>query len=135
MTNQELFDKVVREILSQGRPSTGRSGLNCQYRGHDGARCAAGVLIRDEYYDPKIEGCTVGTAQAMLPAGACEWARDQLDLVRALQKAHDEAACAVFNSVHLTTEGERSDLFKEQFRHNIALISATLGLDEHALGS
>jgi hypothetical protein len=54
MNNQQIFDKVSRHLLKQGTRSTDE--LQCVYRGPGGLKCAIGVLIPDEAYDPKMEG-------------------------------------------------------------------------------
>lgn len=48
MTNQEIFEKVAKHLLDQGRRSTlatptGDEGA-CAYRGTGGAKCAVGCL-------------------------------------------------------------------------------------------
>lgn len=54
MNKLEIFERVAGHLRSQGRRS--RKGISCQYRGPEGTSCAAGCLISDELYDPKIEG-------------------------------------------------------------------------------
>ena len=54
MDRQEVFDKVARHLLMQGKKSV--EGLSCLYRSADGSKCAVGCLIPDEAYDPKYEG-------------------------------------------------------------------------------
>lgn len=73
MTNQQIFDAVTAHLRKQGRAAVlgpndendGKSG-NCRYRikAADGTilMCAVGCLIKDEHYDPRIEG-----------AGAVHW--------------------------------------------------------------
>ena len=59
MTNQEIFDKVYRHLLTQNAKSMRfglRNGKQCAYRGDDGLKCAIGCLIPDDKYDPIIEG-------------------------------------------------------------------------------
>jgi hypothetical protein len=51
---QETFDAVAKHLLTQGCVST-RNGI-CAYRGEDGRKCAAGILIPDEKYRPEMEG-------------------------------------------------------------------------------
>lgn len=54
-SRQETFDRVAQALAAQGRQ--GRSkGSSCKYRGDDGTKCAAGHLIPDEDYHPKLEG-------------------------------------------------------------------------------
>jgi hypothetical protein len=59
INNQEIFDKVVRGILSQGGPSASAcdefTKIRCKYRSTNGRKCAAGHLISDEDYDPEME--------------------------------------------------------------------------------
>lgn len=100
MTNQEIFDKVATHLLTQGKRSETVAG-DCAYRGADGTKCAAGVLIADEFYRPEFEGIAITVdrngddlepqaervRQALFKSGLKEW--DQLRLVRALQKVHD----------------------------------------------
>jgi hypothetical protein len=57
MSMQEIFDTVVNHLRSQGCKSEGEfNGKKCCfYRGPNGTRCAAGVLIPDDEYSPKME--------------------------------------------------------------------------------
>lgn len=57
MTNQELFVKVARHLLTQ--KTQARIGEACAYRVGTKS-CAVGCLILDEYYDPKFEGIGIG---------------------------------------------------------------------------
>lgn len=50
-TNQEIFDIVAVHLLTQGRVSIW--GERCRYRGPEGLKCAAGILIPDDLYEPK----------------------------------------------------------------------------------
>lgn len=54
-TQQEIFDKVMRHLLTQGERSVDREG-HCAYRGDNGKKCAIGCLISDDAYNPDIEG-------------------------------------------------------------------------------
>jgi len=57
MNDQEAFDRVATHIFVQGEPAIfdGR----CVYRTPQGLRCAIGVLIPDNQYDPMMEGKSV----------------------------------------------------------------------------
>lgn len=88
-TQQELFDKVYAAILAQG-PSF--SGRECMYRSPNGAKCAAGLLLKDEFYKPRMEGrscLSPEIEQALVDSGV---GRENIQLVRAIQGAHDSAA-------------------------------------------
>jgi len=54
-TLQEVFDIVSNHLLTQGKMSVGIDGF-CAYRGENGMKCAAGVLIPDDQYKPAMEG-------------------------------------------------------------------------------
>ena len=63
-TNQATFDKVVNHLRRQGcksegsytNPMTGQVTSGCVYRGPNNLMCAAGCLIPNEDYTPKMEG-------------------------------------------------------------------------------
>ena len=48
-TLQEVFDIVSKHLLKQNERS-GFSDDSCSYRGPNGLKCAAGILIPDEEY-------------------------------------------------------------------------------------
>lgn len=90
-TNQETFDAVVTHLRRQGRKAL--RGRKCAYRGDDGTKCAAGCLIPDDLYSPKLEGwsvCKSSTLDNPVP-GIISGLGHDLDLVEALQGAHDTA--------------------------------------------
>lgn len=90
MTNQEIFDKVTKHLLTQ--KIAAMVGTGCAYRA--GARsCAVGALIPDDLYTPEIEGKSVGSsingqqlASVLIQAG---FTSDQFSLLRDLQRVHD----------------------------------------------
>jgi hypothetical protein len=81
-TKQRVFNKVVRHLLKQNERSI--IDHSCQYRGPNGAMCAAGCLISDEYYRKSIEGqtWTVLVKNKAVPA-------NHVDFIRHLQRIHD----------------------------------------------
>jgi len=60
MTAQEIFDTVVRHLHTQGKMACDHD-LGCRYRTDDGLRCAVGCLIKDDEYDPAMEGKDIDT--------------------------------------------------------------------------
>jgi len=86
---QEVFDIVVNHLFTQGRPAyDGVQG--CMYRTHDGLRCAVGVLIPDNLYDPEFEGDTADCViQKLFNKDLADW-REHKGLLLALQEVHDE---------------------------------------------
>lgn len=95
MPLQELFDRSVRGVLAQGRPSVRSDGM-CLYRGLDGAKCGVGHLITDDCYDTKIElrraDSSVVMESLICSLGTLD--RQQRHFIADLQAAHDEAASA-----------------------------------------
>lgn len=56
MNKQEMFTKVWRGLEAQKWEKSRADKIGCLYRGPNGMKCAAGHLIPDEKYKPKIEG-------------------------------------------------------------------------------
>lgn len=52
-TEQEVFDFVASHLLTQNETSI--VNFQCKYRGDNGLKCAAGVLIADEEYLPSFD--------------------------------------------------------------------------------
>jgi hypothetical protein len=57
-TLQEVFNIVSTHLLTQIKRSmsTRPGSFGCAYRGKDGMKCAAGVLIPDDQYNSRMEG-------------------------------------------------------------------------------
>ena len=53
-TKQEYYDELVCSALDGTFPSV-MPDFGCAYRGLNGAKCAAGILIPDDQYDIKME--------------------------------------------------------------------------------
>lgn len=89
MNSQEVLNKVYLAVRAQGAPSKSPTG-RCAYRGEGGTKCAAGHLIDDVHYTPRLEGksATFPDVVAALRASGvdpdCIWG-----LVNDLQLAHD----------------------------------------------
>lgn len=98
-SRQEIFNTVKDHLLKQGvksactskNPNSGEDITTCMYRGPDGAKCAAGVLIPDEAYKTSFEGyaVTYSVIHEVLQTNGVNMDIDDA-FVRALQKIHDE---------------------------------------------
>lgn len=92
MTNQEIFNTVVEHLVKQKAMSVDAAG-DCAYRGKNGLKCAVGVLIKDECYDPTIEGkrANSGPVVKALRASGIEasFASMTSNLLMRLQELHD----------------------------------------------
>lgn len=54
MNIQETFNEVKKHLLCQKKASR-NSESRCLFRNADGLKCAIGILIPDEDYDPRLE--------------------------------------------------------------------------------
>lgn len=62
-TEQQVFDTVAKHLLTQmqqSRITFDDGAISCRYRGPNGLKCAAGVLIGDDEYRENMENRTWG---------------------------------------------------------------------------
>lgn len=81
MTEQEIFDKVIKHLYTQ-KVQAIRDG-DCAYRGENGTMCAVGCLLTDEEYDEEME--TMAVDSINLP----ERLERHVELLGCLQTIHD----------------------------------------------
>lgn len=117
MTRQETFDKAVRGVIEQGRPSV--SGGTCMYRGANGRKCAAGHLIPDGKYEPEMDSGSLDARPCVRELLAS--AGHDVKFVRELQGVHD-----------LST-GTSDAEFLVRFRERAAKLAARYGLNTDVL--
>jgi hypothetical protein len=86
MTNQQVFNRVVRFLRKQGCQSITKDGRSCAYRGEGGRRCAVGCLIPNRLYEASMEGAAAEfpRVKKILKALGID-----IDLAMALQNVHD----------------------------------------------
>jgi hypothetical protein len=90
MEAQEIFDTVATHLLKQGRRTTNPDIPEmCVYRGANGTKCAVGVLIPDEVYDPMMEGRTVVGLLSHPEFKIPRWMWNNETLLIELQNVHD----------------------------------------------
>lgn len=90
MEAQEIFDTVATHLLKQGRRATNPDIPEmCVYRGANGTKCAVGVLIPDEAYDPVMEGRTLVGLLSHPEFEIPGWMRNNQMLLKELQDTHD----------------------------------------------
>lgn len=84
-TAQQVYDQVKAHLLAQNRKSENEE--KCLYRGPNGTKCAAGILIGDDEYKPEMDGRQCGwvslVEQGIVPA-------DHRFLIAELQNLHDD---------------------------------------------
>jgi hypothetical protein len=125
-TPQELFDQSYAGIVAQGDFGYDPQIASCRYRTKTGLKCAIGVLIPDEKYDPKMDLSRHGTAIDMSdPRSGGALVRAALEMTNydetrgvaaMLQRAHDYAA--------MEKRNKWSD-----WRRRLIAIAQHLGLD------
>jgi hypothetical protein len=87
---QRVFEFVLKALRKQGKPSMTESMSSCVYRGPNGERCAAGIVMPDDMAEANNHA-----AIGAVP-GAKEFFGKKYDLVRDLQlNMHDLAAFAM----------------------------------------
>lgn len=79
-----MFDKICKHA-KLGVKSVGMSG--CKYRGDNGSKCFAGVLIEDSDYTPELESCTVGILISLRKIPAIRY---QTMFLASMQQIHDQ---------------------------------------------
>jgi hypothetical protein len=93
VTKQETFDIVARHLLTQNAKAWGPYDSDigptqgCVYRDADGRKCAAGCLIPDDVYRPRLEG-EIADGQVMR-AILIDHGHEP-GFVRSLQHVHDD---------------------------------------------
>lgn len=85
MTAQDYFNTVATHLFTQGRRAYDNS-TGCVYRAPDGTKCAVGVLIPDDKYDPKMDK-DMNLAPVIEKAGL---PLEHEELFRSLQRVHDD---------------------------------------------
>jgi hypothetical protein len=94
MTNKELFEKVKHHLLTQNKKAEeeivvyDRTIRACRYRTRHGLKCAIGILIPDDRYQPEFEGRNCSYPAITEAAGLED---HNFPLVRYLQNIHDES--------------------------------------------
>lgn len=101
MKAQDIFDTVVAHLRQQNAKALATSdslGPHCVYRAADGKKCAAGCLIPNDLYDPKMEGkafvclATMATPELNMdfPKLRAHFADTDHNLIGDLQEVHDK---------------------------------------------
>ncbi len=114
MTKQEIFNKVWDWFVVKNNPRSVSPTGSCCYRGVNGSKCAIGVLLPDELYQPRFEGYLAKDLLMALatagPAGVAfvESIGGEVDsdlFLQQLQDAHDDShVCPVYGALRDVAE-------------------------------
>lgn len=95
-TNQRIFNKVAKHLLTQGTRSMGYSAKAdrniCRYRNADGMKCAVGCLIKAKVYREELEykGVEEDIIQQALEDSGYDMSENSTQsLLDKLQEIHD----------------------------------------------
>ncbi len=96
MTNQELYNQTVRDIINQGGPSVGyyNGHTVCLFRGLNNRKCVAGFRIPDEEYFSEME-----TSNFSNEKFKNIFKNLNIHFLRKLQYIHDESALDFLNNI------------------------------------
>ena|ERR1700686_1536501 len=90
MEAQEIFDTVVNHLRTQGHKAKNYADIACVYRARDGSKCAGGILINDEEYNPKMEKHLFDKVLNYYgPISLKERLLPHIELIMRLQSIHD----------------------------------------------
>lgn len=90
MDRQDVFDRVARHLLRQGRKAEDPETKICRYRASDGSKCAIGCLIPDEKYEDWMEGNVIRNLVEDDRFPFPEWRGDSNgEFLQRLQRIHD----------------------------------------------
>jgi hypothetical protein len=110
MTNQEIFNKVLTHLRTQGSqakmfPEGSPNPNPCAYRGHNGTMCAVGCLIEDKEYEEVFEFLNI--SRAITIREFKNFNESNLGLLNALQGVHDS---------YYKSAGDFLDFVNERFK-------------------
>jgi len=88
-TGEQVYNHIRDHLLSMSHRSMSDDGETCAYRGVDGSKCAAGILIPDDEYVGNMEGHAWLNLVQSDTFGIPEYHRD---LIADLQCVHDNRA-------------------------------------------
>lgn len=118
MQPQEIFDKVVDHLFTQGEPAMGTNTLSCLYRGENGQMCAVGCLIPDDLYDVYMEGYGVGD---LLDTYTLPDLVGNYTLLSRLQRLHDLSySSSTYSKLPFTNEYLNDGFTKIASLHNLS---------------
>lgn len=117
LTKQKTFDTVYRGLAKQGFERSINGEETCVYRGDHHRKCAAGILIPDELYDPAFENGTINPQPSPATKEASRRVTKVMDalghdlyFVRDLQRLHDNSYSAADLKLKIQNFARDNDL-------------------------
>ena len=112
----DIANKMIQHVLKQGFKCVGEGGY-CLYRGVDGASCAVGSQIKDEFYTHYIEDTGInergGANNSLALSISASLNNYSVNLFTGIQEAHDNANSGDFNQSFINSLPNDDGLIKE----------------------
>jgi len=92
MNRQKVFNKVRDHLLTQKVRSQTLTGTvpSCLYRGPNGTKCAIGILIKDEFLDPRDNKAALwGIVPTLEKSLETTLSMEETEFLADLQQIHD----------------------------------------------
>ncbi|MDR5741690.1 hypothetical protein QCE73_00820 [Caballeronia sp. LZ029] len=99
LSPKEIYERVSEHLLMQRAVSEDDNG-SCRLRSPEGRKCAIGSLVRDELYEPELEGVGIsyyrhardgGLLRALYASNVNAYDPNIIDLLIELEEVHDYA--------------------------------------------
>ncbi|MDR5830034.1 hypothetical protein P9250_19350 [Caballeronia sp. LP006] len=100
LSPKDIYQRVSRHLLDQGAVSEDDNG-SCRLRSANGRKCAIGSLVRDEHYDPALEGVGISyyrhahdgkLLRALYASNVNAYDPNVIDLLMELEQIHDDSS-------------------------------------------
>ena len=99
LSPKDIYERVSSHLLAQRAVSEDDNG-SCRLRSPEGHKCAIGSLVRDELYEPELEGVGISyyrhaqdgkLLQALYRSSVNAYDPNIIDLLIELEQVHDDA--------------------------------------------
>lgn len=99
LSPKEIYERVSSHLLTQRAVSEDDNG-SCRLRSPEGRKCAIGSLVRDDVYDPALEGVGISyyrhaqdgkLLRALYASNVNAYDPNIIDLLLELEQVHDDA--------------------------------------------
>jgi len=99
LSPKEIYERVSEHLLTQRAVSEDDNG-SCRLRSPEGRKCAIGSLVRDELYEPELEGVGISyyrhardgrLLRALYASNVNAYDPNIIDLLIELEEVHDYA--------------------------------------------
>ena len=99
LSPKDIYQRVSEHLLTQRAVSEDDNG-SCRLRSPEGRKCAIGSLVRDDVYEPELEGVGISyyrhaqdgkLLQALFASNVNAYDPNIIDLLIELEEVHDYA--------------------------------------------